>query len=67
MFWKTPEYKAYEAPTFKKTVTTVTYTPQIRELSDETLMRIYEVAKGDIPIDEYLQKCREILRKAQEK
>jgi hypothetical protein len=67
MFWKTPEYKAYEAPTFKKTVTTITYTPQIRELSDETLMRIYEVAKCDIPIDNYLQKCREILREAQDK
>jgi hypothetical protein len=64
MFLKTPEYRAYEAPTFKGTIT---YAPQIRELSDETLMRIYEVAKGDIPIDKYLQKCREILREAQDK
>jgi hypothetical protein len=25
MFWNTPEYKTYESPTFKETVTTISY------------------------------------------
>ena len=40
-------------------------TPQIKELSDEVLMQLYEVA--DYSPESYLEEARTILRKAQEK
>ena len=69
MFWDRPEYKAYEPQTFKETVTTVTYTPQFKELTDEEIMEIHrqirEKMKCELP--PYIEFARAILRKAQEK
>jgi len=63
IFWKTPEYRIYETPTFKETVTTVTYTPQFKELSDAEITEVYDNCKSN----NCIEFARAILTKAQEK
>ena len=66
MFWDRPEYKAYEPQTLKETVTTVTYTPQFKELTDEEInLIVFEIGITHI-YDDPKRFARAILRKAQE-
>ena len=67
MFWKAPEYKIYEPQTFKETVTTITYTPQFKELTDEEIIEIRKESTsfGYKDWSDTLSFARAILRKAQ--
>ena len=73
MFWDRPEYKAYEPQTFKETVTTVTYTPQFKELTDEEINQCWAESHEDgIAIQQGFTTQQHyfanlILRKAREK
>jgi len=71
MFWDRPEYKAYEPQTFKETVTTVTYTPQFKELTDEEIANTWDDVRKDATLKPSMKDmqdfARAILRKAQEK
>ena len=68
MFW---DYKAYETQSFKKTVITITYTPQFKELTDEEIANTWDNVRKDATLKPSMKDmqdfARAILKKAQEK